>query len=46
MHEIEYYVEKGKFVLLHAIRKTTEKTPPKDIAVANRRMELYLKGRE
>ncbi len=34
----------GKFVLLHGIRKTTGKTPAKDIKIAIKRMTNYLKG--
>jgi len=35
---------KGTFVLLHAIRKATSKTPAKDLKLATRRMANYLKG--
>lgn len=37
---------KGKFVLLHAIRKTTAKTPKNDIKIAAKRIDTYLKGSE
>ncbi len=36
----------GKFVLLHGIRKTTGKTPEKDLKTAAKRRNNYLKGRE
>ena len=36
----------GKFVLLHGIRKTTGKTPARDIKTAEKRMRYYLKGSE
>lgn len=34
----------NKFVLLHAIRKTTQKTPTKDIDLALKRQAKYIKG--
>ncbi len=34
----------NKFVLLHAIRKTTQKTPKKDITLALKRQINYIKG--
>ena len=34
----------NKFVLLHAIRKTTQKTPKKDINLALKRQINYIKG--
>ena len=34
----------NKFVLLHAIRKTTQKTPTKDINLALKRKDNYIKG--
>ena len=36
----------GRFVLLHGIRKTTGKTPTRDIKTADKRMKYYLKGSE
>lgn len=36
----------GKFVLLHGIRKTTGRTPVRDINTAENRMKKYLKGCE
>lgn len=36
----------GRFVLLHGIRKTTGKTPERDIKSAEKRMKNYLKGCE
>lgn len=33
----------GKFILLHGIRKTSGKTPVKDLKMAIKRMNLYLK---
>jgi phage-related protein len=36
----------GKFVLLHGIRKTTGKTPVKDIKTAEKRRDNYMKGSE
>ncbi len=36
----------GKFILLHALRKTTSKTPKSDLKVAAKRMDTYLKGSE
>lgn len=35
----------GKLILLQGIRKTTSKTPEKDIKTASKRRENYLKGR-
>lgn len=32
----------GRFVLLHGIRKTTGKTPPKDLKIADKRKVKYL----
>ncbi|NPV89620.1 MAG: type II toxin-antitoxin system RelE/ParE family toxin [Firmicutes bacterium] len=32
----------GKFILLHAIRKTSEKTPKKHLETSMRRMKNYL----
>lgn len=32
----------NQFVLLHYFAKTTQKTPPKEIAIAERRMEKWL----
>nr|WP_041720955.1 type II toxin-antitoxin system RelE/ParE family toxin [Alkaliphilus metalliredigens] len=40
-----HFVE-GKFVLLHAIRKTTTKTPKKELSIAVKRRNHYLKGSE
>lgn len=34
----------NKFILLHAIRKTTQKTPIKDIKLALKRQVKYVKG--
>jgi len=34
----------GKFVLLHGIRKTSGKTPSRDIKTADKRKQNYLKG--
>ncbi|MBU7008889.1 type II toxin-antitoxin system RelE/ParE family toxin [Phosphitispora fastidiosa] len=34
----------GTFILLHGIRKTTGKTPVKDLNLAAKRMANYLKG--
>jgi len=34
----------NKFVFLHAIRKTTQKTPKKDITLALKRQINYIKG--
>ena len=34
----------NKFVLLYGIRKTTDKTPKRDIEMANKRMNNYLEG--
>lgn len=36
----------GKFVLLHGIRKTSNKTPQTAIDISLKRMENYLKGSE
>lgn len=36
----------GKFVLLHAIKKTTEKTPKNDLHIALARKARYLERRE
>ena len=35
-----------KFVLLHGIRKTTNKTPKGDLELATKRMKNYLQGSE
>ncbi len=37
-----FHYSKGRFVLLHAFRKTTDKTPKKDINIALKRMKNYL----
>ena len=36
----------NKFVLLHGIRKTTNKTPKGDLELATKRMKIYLQGSE
>ena len=36
----------GTFVLLHGFRKTTNKTPSKDIELAVKRMKNYMEGSE
>lgn len=38
--------DKGKFVLLHGIRKTSDSTPKAAIEISLRRMNTYLKGSE
>ena len=38
-----FYFKDGKFILLHGIRKTTGKTPSKEIKIALKRMNNYLK---
>lgn len=40
-----HFIE-GKFILLHAIKKTTNKTPKKAINIAIKRKNKYLKGSE
>jgi len=41
-----FYFKNNKFILLHAIRKKTHKTPAKDISVALKRQAKYIKGCE
>ena len=46
--EIEFYEEKGKnpkIILLHAIRKKTEKTPVPDKELAEKRMNDYIENK-
>ncbi len=39
-----FYFKDNKFVLLHGIRKTTSKTPARDISIAHNRKKKYQKG--
>lgn len=47
IHRIFYFAFTGKkLVLLHGFTKKTEKTPGREIAIAERRMEEYLSRKE
>lgn len=41
-----FCVTDNRFVLLHAIRKTTSKTPIKDLSLASARKKRYLEGKQ
>jgi phage-related protein len=42
-NRILYFLHKGTFVLLHGLKKTTQKLPASDKEIAFRRMEDFLK---
>lgn len=40
-----YFRDGNKFIVVHIFRKQSEKTPPREIETAKRRMEDYLKNK-
>lgn len=40
-----YFRNENKFIVVHIFRKQSGKTPPKEIEIARKRMEDYLKNR-
>lgn len=45
IYRVLYFAASGRrFVMLHGFVKKTQKTPPKDLALARNRMKEYLNG--
>lgn len=43
-YRVFYFAHTGqRFVMLHSLRKKTQKTPPRDLEIAQRRMKEFLR---